>query len=263
MSNKKTQSSLGGSHKSKCVKSSHLLTKKNFGTRVCYRCGDTSHKISECTFDKTSLRADNIKCVLTSFSALQGQEHLWYLDSGSKSLLEDYVKKIGPVVTHGDNGKGFTKGYGNIKCNNVVFQNVSYVKGLKHNLISINQLCDADYEVHFTKKEGRALMQCFFTKSQTNLSWIWHKRFSHLNFKNLSKISNQDLVRGLPKFSFVKDKVCSACEQGKQTKSSFKTKSCSSISVPFDLLHMDFFGPIPVRSLGGNKYTLVVVDEFT
>nr|KAJ0217213.1 hypothetical protein LSAT_V11C300138650 [Lactuca sativa] len=333
--NKRTQSSLGESYKSKCVNSKKLLTKRNFGTRVCYRCGDTSHKISECSFDKSSSRADNIKvrnekwilksnslnclpkecynllsnnfvndhprmgqCVLTSFSALQGQEHLCYLDSGcsrhmtgSKSLLEDYVKKTGPAVTYGDNGKGFTKGYGNIKCNNVVFQNVSYVKGLKHNLISISQLCDADYEVQFTKKEGRvvntdknivlsasrkddiyvldmfssdkALMQCFFTESQTNLSWIWHKRFCHLNFKNLSKISNQDLVRGLPKFSVVKDKMCSACEQGKQTKSSFKPKSCSSISVPLHLLHMDLFGPIPVRSLGGNKYTLVVVDEFT
>nr|KAJ0216892.1 hypothetical protein LSAT_V11C300128750 [Lactuca sativa] len=286
--NKRTQSSISESYISKGVKSKNLLTKKNFGTRVCYRCGDSSHKISECSFDKSSSRAENIK----------GQEHLWYLDSGcsrhmtgSKSLLEDYVKKTGPAVTYGDNGKGFTKGYGNIKCNNVVFQNVSYVKGLKHNLISISQLCDADYEVHFTKKEGRivntdkntvlsasrkddiyvldmfssdkALMHCFFTKSQTNLSWIWHKRFSHLNFKNLSKISNQDLVRGIPKFSVVKDKMCSACEQGKQTKSSFKPKSCSSISVPLHLLHMDLFGPIPVRSLGGNKYTLVVVDEFT
>nr|KAJ0197227.1 hypothetical protein LSAT_V11C700352060 [Lactuca sativa] len=57
--------------------------------------------------------------------------------------------------------------------------------------------------------------------------------------------------------------MCSACEQGKQTKSSFKPKSCSSISVPLHLLHMDLFGPIPFRSLGGNKYTLVVVDEFT
>nr|KAJ0186081.1 hypothetical protein LSAT_V11C900483530 [Lactuca sativa] len=255
--NKRTQSSIGESYISKCVKLKNLLTKKNFGTRVCYRCGDSSHKISECSFDKSSSRAENIK----------GQEHLWYLDSGcsrhmtgSKSLLEDYVKKTGPAVTYGDNGKGFTKGYGNIKCNNVVFQNVSYVKGLKHNLISISQLCDADYEVHFTKKEGRVVNT---DKNITNLSWIWHKRFSHLNFKNLSKISNQDLVRGLPKFSVVKDKMCSACEQGKQTKSSFKPKSCSSISVPLHLLHMDLFGPIPVRSLGGNKYTLVVVDEFT
>nr|KAJ0209273.1 hypothetical protein LSAT_V11C400206350 [Lactuca sativa] len=57
--------------------------------------------------------------------------------------------------------------------------------------------------------------------------------------------------------------MCSACEQGKQTKSSFKPKSCSSISVPLLLLHMDLFGPIPVCYLGGNKYTLVIVDEFT
>ena len=77
--------------------------------------------------------------------------------TGSKSLLEDYVKKTGPAVTYGDNGKGLTKGYGSIKCNNVVFKNVSYVKGLKYNLVSISQLCDADYEVHFTKKEGRVL----------------------------------------------------------------------------------------------------------
>ena len=38
-----------------------------------------------------------------------------------------------------------------------MFRNVSYVKGLKHNLISISQLCDADYEVHFTKKEGSVI----------------------------------------------------------------------------------------------------------
>ncbi|CAI9261367.1 unnamed protein product [Lactuca saligna] len=57
--------------------------------------------------------------------------------------------------------------------------------------------------------------------------------------------------------------MCSACEHGKQTKSSFKPKSCSSIYVPLHLLHMDLFGPIPVRSQGGNKYTLVVMDEFT
>nr|KAJ0188603.1 hypothetical protein LSAT_V11C900505350 [Lactuca sativa] len=261
--NKRTQSSLGESYKSKCVNSKKLITKRNFGTRVCYRCGDTSHKISECSFDKSSLRADNIK----------GQEHLWYLDSGcsrhmtgSKSLLEDYVKKTGPAVTYGDNGKGFTKGYGNIKCNNMAFQNVSYKEGRVVNTdknIILSASTKDDIYVLDMFSSDKALMQCFFTKSQMNLSWIWHKRFSHLNFKNLSKISNQDLVRGPPKFSVVKDKMCSACEQGKQTKSSFKPNSCSSILVPLHLLHMDLFGPILVRSLGGNKYTLVVVDEFT
>ena len=59
--NKRTQSSIGESYISKCVKSKNLLTKKNFGTRVCYRCGDSYHKISECSFDKSSSRAENIK----------------------------------------------------------------------------------------------------------------------------------------------------------------------------------------------------------
>ena len=199
--------------------------------------------------------------------------------TGSKSLLEDYVKKDGPVVTYGDNSKGHTKGFGTIKCKSVAFQNVSYVKGLKHNLISISQLCDADYEVHFTKKEGKVintsntlvlsakrkddiyvldmfsadetLLQCFYSKSQASLSWLWQKRLSHLNFRNLSKISNQQLVRGMPKISFVKDKMCSACEKGKQTKPSFKPKTCSSITASFHLLHMDLFGPVPIKSIGG------------
>ena len=72
--------------------------------------------------------------------------------TGFKSLLSDFVKKDGPAGTYGDNSEGKTKGFGTIKCKSVEFTNVSYVKGLKHNLISISQLCDADYEVHFSKR---------------------------------------------------------------------------------------------------------------
>ena len=77
MINKRTESSLGESYKSKCVKFKKLLTKKNFGTRVCYRCGDTSHKINECSFDKLSLRADNIKV----------RNEKWTLKSNSLNCL--------------------------------------------------------------------------------------------------------------------------------------------------------------------------------
>lgn len=68
---------------------------------------------------------------------LQGQEHIWYLDSGCsrhmmgfKSLLDDYVKKDDPTLTYGDNSMGIIKGYGTIKCKSVEFKIVSYVKGL-------------------------------------------------------------------------------------------------------------------------------------
>lgn len=61
---------------------------------------------------------------------------------------------------------------------------------------------------------------------------------------------------------FEKDKLCSSCEKGKQTKSSFKPKSCSSITEPFHLLHMDLFGTIPIKSKSGKMFTLVIVDDF-
>ena len=35
--------------------------KRNQGTRICYRCGDSKHKISACPFDSNTKRADNIK----------------------------------------------------------------------------------------------------------------------------------------------------------------------------------------------------------
>lgn len=54
--------------------------------------------------------------------------HISYLDIGCsrymtwfKSLMEDYVKKDGPIATYRDNVKGKTKGYGTIKCKLVHF----------------------------------------------------------------------------------------------------------------------------------------------
>jgi len=41
--------------------------------------------------------------------------------------------------------------------------------------------------------------------------WIWHKRAGHISMKTIAKLSQLDLVRGLPKISFEKDKICEAC----------------------------------------------------
>jgi hypothetical protein len=42
--------------------------------------------------------------------------------------------------------------------------------------------------------------------------------------KKINKLVKNNLIRGLPRLNFVKDKVCSACELGKMTKISFKLK---------------------------------------
>ncbi|GKA49056.1 hypothetical protein Tco_0742014 [Tanacetum coccineum] len=79
---------------------------------------------------------------------------IWYLDSGCsrhmtsvKSYLHKYMEQSGPKVVFGDDSTCTTEGYGSIKCNGIVFTKVAFVNGLKYNLISIDQLCNAKYIV--------------------------------------------------------------------------------------------------------------------
>ncbi|GJS90493.1 putative reverse transcriptase domain-containing protein [Tanacetum coccineum] len=83
---------------------------------------------------------------------------IWYLDSGCsrhmtgvKSYLHKYVEQ-GPKMVFGDDSTCTTEGYGSIKCNGRVFTKVAFVDGLKYNLISISQLCDAKYIIQFDEK---------------------------------------------------------------------------------------------------------------
>nr|GEW04435.1 retrovirus-related Pol polyprotein from transposon TNT 1-94 [Tanacetum cinerariifolium] len=89
------------------------------------------------------------------------REPICYLDSGCsksmigvKSYLHKYVEHPCPKVVFGDNSSCITDGHGSINCDGIVFSKVAFVNGLKYNLISINQLCDAKYIVQFDDKQG-------------------------------------------------------------------------------------------------------------
>ena len=70
------------------------------------------------------------------------------------------------------------------------------------------------------------------------------------------------MVIGLSKISFEKDGLCVTCQQGKQTKISFKSKNIVSTSKPLQLLYMDLITPSRTISVGGKLYILAVVDVF-
>ncbi|GKA28125.1 retrovirus-related pol polyprotein from transposon TNT 1-94 [Tanacetum coccineum] len=195
-----------------------------------------------------------------------------------KSYLHKYVEQPGPKVVFGDDFTCTTEGYGSIKCNGIVFTKVAFVDGLKYNLISINQLCDAKYIVQFDEKRGTIFNSnkevvmiaprvrdvyvldmtsstqesCFFAKDSENLNWLWHKRLAHLNFKTIKKLK-QNLVIGLLSLVYSKDKPCVSCDKGKHHRASFKTKQTSSIKKCLHLLHMDLFGPVTPRSINHEK----------
>ena len=72
--------------------------------------------------------------------------------TGDLTLLTEFEERVGPSITFGDDNKGYTMGYGLISKDNVIIDSVALVDGLKHNLLSISQLCDKGNEVCFTKE---------------------------------------------------------------------------------------------------------------
>ncbi|GJR29864.1 retrovirus-related pol polyprotein from transposon TNT 1-94 [Tanacetum coccineum] len=95
------------------------------------------------------------------------------------------------------------------------------------------------------------------------ISWLSHRRLSHLNFDTINLLSKNNIVNGLPKLKFVKDHLCSSCELGKAKRKSFHTKTTPSSKRRLHLLHMDLCGPMRVESINGKKYVLVIVDDYS
>jgi len=116
------------------------------------------------------------------------------------------------------------------------------VEGLKHNLLSISQLCDKGLKVIFesdhctihqkdSKEEALKGMRhnniylidldnasssdiTYLVAKEEN-PWLWHKRATHIHMQHLNKLISKELVFGLPNMKFEKDKLCAACQKGK------------------------------------------------
>ncbi|GJS89415.1 retrovirus-related pol polyprotein from transposon TNT 1-94, partial [Tanacetum coccineum] len=91
---------------------------------------------------------------------------------------------------------------------------------------------------------------------------LWHRRLGHANMRLIQSLSSKELVRNLHKLKFDQH-FCDACKFGKQAHASHKAKNIVSTTRCLELLHMDLFGPSTVRSYGGNRYTLVIVDDYS
>jgi transposase InsO family protein len=209
--------------------------------------------------------------------------------TGHKAFLTDYVELAEGAVKFGNLGKLKIRGNGSLSDGRNTINKVRYVEGMGHNLFSSSQFCDNGYlvtqfafgctvkdedghEILRAKRNGnlytvifKAIQPttdvCYLAKASKEESWLWHRRLSHQNFRDLNKLVSKNLVIGLPELRLGKDTLCPACEQGKMKKSSHTSKVDTNCSNPLDMIHMDLCGPMRVPSLNGSKYILVLIDE--
>ena len=153
--------------------------------------------------------------------------------TGKIEYLKDFRELQGAgYVKFGNNDLAEIKGYGKITNGDFTINKVAYVEGLKHNLISVSQLVvgtglkvsfDEDgseiedkstkqclikstrkgelYPLDLTPITGKPTI-CLLSRETPDNNWLWHRRFLHLNFKDLSKLVLGDHVRGLPSLKY-------------------------------------------------------------
>ncbi|GJS62812.1 retrovirus-related pol polyprotein from transposon TNT 1-94 [Tanacetum coccineum] len=206
--------------------------------------------------------------------------------TGNRKLFSTYKAYNGGNVIFGSNLRGNIIGKCTISNDSLKIDNVEHVDNLGFNLLSIGQICDNKCRVTFSehdseiikdgkvigrgiRKKGLYVMKlgnkpkdqiCLATIDEN--STLWHRRLGHANMRLIQSLASKELVRNLPKLKFDQH-FCDACKMGKQAHASHKAKNIVSTTRCLELLHMDLFGPSAVRSYGGNRYTLVIVDDYS
>ncbi|GJV63924.1 retrovirus-related pol polyprotein from transposon TNT 1-94, partial [Tanacetum coccineum] len=206
--------------------------------------------------------------------------------TGNQKIFSTYKAYNGGNIIFGSNLRGNIIGKGTISNDSLKIDNVEHVDNLGFNLLSIGQICDNKCRVTFSehdseitkdgkvigrgiRKKGLYVMKlgnkpkyqiCLATIDDN--STLWHRRLGHANMRLIQSLASKELVRNLPKLKFDQH-FCDACKIRKQAHASHKAKNVVSTTKCLELLHMDLFGPSAVRSYRGNRYTLVIVDDYS
>jgi hypothetical protein len=159
---------------------------------------------------------------------------------------------------------------------NTKAENVLLVEDMKHNILSVSQMCNQGHKVTFDsqkceiRKEGSQKLIAIVERTSSNIyvlseignekcflgkkdgSWLWHRRMGHVHFDNLVKVRKREAVREIPQITKTTNTLCKHCQQGKKTKTKFKSKEYS-MTRPLEIVHTNLVGPTTTKGLKGEK----------
>jgi hypothetical protein len=186
--------------------------------------------------------------------------------TGEKRMFSSYEKNDDPqrAITFGDGNKDLVKGLGKIAIS--PDHSISNVFGVtvfrrSDDSIAFKGVLDGQlYLVDFNDNKAE-LDTCLIAK--INMGWLSHRRLAHVGMKNVHKLLKGEHILGLTNVHFQKYRICSACQAGKQVGAHHPHKNIMTTDRLLELLHLDLFGPIAYISIGGSKYCLVIVDDYS
>ncbi|XP_076917271.1 putative mitochondrial protein AtMg00300 [Bidens hawaiensis] len=196
-------------------------------------------------------------------------------DLGEVKLGDDRPCKIvgvGTVVFRLKNGR------------DVDIHNVRYIPTLTISLMSLGTFEKAGYQISL--KDGKAkvikgsLVVLTGTRrenntylldgsvvvdtadvavSKTDSALLWHKRFGHLSEQGLVELRKQQII---DEFKVNDVGFCETCVLGKKKKVQL-SKGIHSTRGILDYVHSDLWGPARVNTIGGARYFLSIIDDYS
>jgi hypothetical protein len=208
-------------------------------------------------------------------------------------MFSSYLHLEGPkeTIVYGGDTKGEVIGVRDIPISQKYsITNVLHVDLLGYNLLSVSQLSEIGFDCLFSDKgvsiirrehssivlTGRLRGRLYlvdlnkskvfpktYLVAKSSMGWLWHRRLAHVGMRNLAKHLKDERILGLTNVHFEKDRICKACQAEKQVGAPHPPNSILTTSSPLELIHMDLFGSVAYISIGGNKYGLVIVDDYS
>ena len=221
-------------------------------------------------------------------------QHMTYAEEDfiTLSMFEDPLK-----VNLADDSHLFAYGSGvvgvhlydvNNKKVNCVLKNTLFIPEIQNKLFSVSSAVREEGVVKFDKSEvtwennGAKMLigkkygklyklngqsqskdSCYFSKNRENSVSLWHQRFGHLNENDLKSLFKNQLVSGLNLAAGKGDEVCHGCELGKSKRFPFPKTSQRKTTKPLQLIHSDLCGPLNIASVGGSKYFVSFIDDYS
>lgn len=243
----------------------------------------------------------NLDEVAFSATVGDGMANYWYADSGAthhyindRSMLQRETKYDVPKhIQLAEAGKSMEAvSIGDVEVlskvgeniHNIIIRDVMCVPKLRVNLLSIPSIEKAGFDIICSsgkihiKKNGITYVvgervgnlykiQFYEDNKKANLSCVddtdlWHRRYGHLNYLSLSKLSQLKLVKGISDNLKFKKELCEICILSKQKCLPYKSRTNRSTRV-LELVHTDVCGPLTPESNNENKYFVSFIDDFS
>ncbi|GKU99886.1 hypothetical protein SLEP1_g12666 [Rubroshorea leprosula] len=266
---------------------------------ACFHCGKTRHFQRECYFLKKKRKApalahEKFIAVISEINLME-DDTAWWIDSGAtkhvckdKSLFKTLkLEPEGNVLYVGNSAAVQVKGKGTVDLEFtsgkvLTLTDVHYVPDIRKNLVSASLLNKFGFKLVFEAEKfilskggifvgkGYAYEGMFKMNINYNINNkgvvsayildsfnLWHHRLGHVNFKKMYEMSKLELIPTLPK----NESQCKTCRLTKITRIPFP--KIERVSKLLDLVHSDVCDMHSTPSIGGKKYYVPFIDDYS